>query len=73
MTPEIELGPLPITLLNVDTGDMQEQDTVVAQPLTLSQRTRARNEQSVDYACYLANIRLCGVVRAHMMWCMMAD
>lgn len=71
--PRIELGPLPVALLNVDTGDMQERDTVVAQSLTLTQRTRVRNESGVDYACYLANIQLRGVVHAHMLWCMMAD
>lgn len=69
----LNYGQPVVTLLNVDTGDIQSQDDIVEQRATLSQRAKVRNESGVDYSCYLANIELLGVVRAHYLWCVMSE
>lgn len=69
-TPELDLGLTVVTLLNTVTGDIQSQDDIVAQPLTLSQRARVREQRESEWEAFCdaapCDAELSANVRAHV-------
>ncbi len=77
MIHEEPIGPnKPVSVLSVDDRALVDQErNVIPGNLSLSQRATIREEyeRGWEWGCYLANIRLHGVVYAHMLWVMFRE